>query len=625
MTGHSSSGPAFDRRAFLKGGAAASALGTLGTLGALGGPLGATDGAADMIVTGGKIFTGDPWQPFVEALAVKAGRIVATGSDSDITAYRARGTRVVAAGGRTVIPGLNDSHLHAVRGGRFYATELRWDGLTSLARGLDMIAEAARRTPKGQWIRVVGGWSPYQFAEKRMPSPEELTRAAPGTPVFVMLLYSQGLMNRAGLDALGITPETRAPKGTRYEVGADGTLTGRLLCEPYPNILYQTIGQLPPLGAEEQAVSTRHWYHELNRFGLTSVIDAGGGGHLFPRDYGGSQALAAAGPMPLRVSYFLFPQRPGHELEDFQAWGRDYEVGGNSARTVNGFVLEGGGELLAFKASDYENFLAERPDFTQTDGWDTDLYEVVQYLVANRWPLRIHATYDQSIRAMLDVFERLHRDEILAGRPGFTGLRWAFDHAETVQPDTVRRLKRLDGSVALQGRMAYGGEFFMERYGRTATLNSPPIGTLLKEGVPIGLGTDGTRVASYHPWSTLYWATTGRSVGGTEVLGAEHRLSRAHALALYTRGSAYFSGEEHLKGRLVPGQYADFAILSEDYFTVEDARIRAIEAVLTVTDGAPVYGAGPFAELNPDLPALIPDWSPVHTHGGFQNDLAAGK
>jgi len=603
------------RRAFIGGSFAALAASSLS-------PLWAATGGADMIVMNANIYTGDRFQPFVEAMAIVGGRIVATGTMTRIAELKTKGTRVIDAGGRTVIPGLNDSHLHAVRGGRFYATELRWDGLTSLSRGLDMIAQQAKRTPKGQWVRVVGGWSPFQFDEKRLPTVEELNRAAPDTPVFVMLLYSQGLLNKAGIKALGITKDTVPPKGTRYEIGTDGEPTGRLLCEPYPSILYQTIGQLPPLSVEDQVTSTMHWYRELNRFGLTSAIDAGGGGHTFPQDYGGTQGLASDGPMPLRISYFLFPQRPGHELEDFTKWGANYQVGSNSAKTVNGFVLEGGGELLVFKSSDYENFLSDRPDFTTTEGWDKDLYAVTQYLAANRWPFRIHATYNESIKAMLDVFERLHRDEILAGRPGLTGLRWAFDHAETIEADTIRRVKRLDGAIALQGRMAYGGEFFLERYGRDATFKSPPIGWMLKEGVPIGLGTDGTRVASYHPWSTLYWAVTGRTVGGTEVLAPEHRLSRTQAIDVYSRGSAYFSGEEQLKGRLVPGQYADFAVLSEDFFSVPVDRIRAMESVLTVTDGRLVHAAGAYENLAPSLPPLSPDWSPVRSYGGFQNDLA---
>ena len=597
-------------------------LAGLGTTGALARTAGAfADTSADMLVTNGKIFTGDCYKPFVQAMAIKGGRILATGSTDDLSDLHSKATKIIDARGKTIIPGLNDSHLHAVRGGRFYASELRWDGLSSLKRGLQMIADAASKTPKGQWVRVVGGFSPFQFEEKRMPTREELDRVAPNTPVFVMLLYSQGMMNKAGLDSLGITPTTKAPKGTRYEV-VNGELTGRLLCEPYPNILYQTIGQLPPLSNADQAVSTRHWYSELNRFGLTSAIDAGGGGHLFPRDYTGSQALANAGAMPLRVSYYLFPQRPGKELQDFTAWGNDYTVNSNSAKTVNGFVLRGGGELLAFKASDYENFLDSRPDFTHTHDWDKDLYGVVQYLVANRWPFRIHATYDESIQAMLGVFERIHRDEIVAGRPGLTGLRWAFDHAETIKADTIRRVKRLDGAIALQGRMAYGGEYFLERYGLEETLRTPPIRSLIKSGIPLGLGTDGTRVSSYHPWSTLYWATTGRTVGGTEVLGEDQRLSRAEALSMYTLGSAYFSGEQQVKGRLTPGQYADFAILSEDYFNIPDTRIRAIESLLTVADGEIVYAAQEFEKLGPTLPPLTPDWSPVHMYGGYQNDLA---
>lgn len=605
-----------NRRRFL--GSAAAAAATLASPYSLR----AAQGSADMVIHGAKIFTGDPFQPFTNALAIKGGRVLATGTDADILPLASKTTQTIDAGGRTVIPGLNDSHLHAVRGGRFYASELRWDGVTSLDRGLSMIAEAAKRTPKGQWVRVVGGWSPYQFAEKRMPTRADLDRVAPDTPVFVMLLYSQGLMNGTGLKTLGITPKTVAPKGTRYEV-VGGELTGRLLCEPYPNILYQTIGQLPPLSPTEQALSTRHWYFELNRHGITSAVDAGGGGHLFPRDYTGSQALADAGPMPLRLSYFLFPQRPGKELTDFEAWGDQYSVDSNSAATVNGFVLRGGGELLAYKASDYENFLADRPDFTLTDGWDKDLYEIVRYLVSARWPFRIHATYDESIRAMLDVFETIHRDEILAGKPGLTGLRWSIDHAETITAETAQRVRRLDGSIALQGRMAYGGEYFLERYGRKATYQTPPLRTLMDLGIPLGLGTDGTRVSSYHPWSTLYWATEGKTVGGTRVLAKNNRLSRTEALTLYTRGSAYFSGEHQVKGRLTPGQYADFALLSEDYFTVDAERMRGIESLLTVTDGTTVYGAGPYSSLSPDLPALKPDWSPVHQFGGFQNPLTS--
>ncbi len=601
-----------NRRSFIK----AAGAGTLAAAATVK-TAAAQDMSADMVLTGGKIATQIPSKPFVTAMAVKGGRVLAVGSDDEISAFRGANTQTVDLKGRTVIPGLNDSHIHAVRGGRFYAAELRWDGVPSLEIGLQMIADQAKRTPKGQWVRVQGGWYEHQFKEKRLPTPEELDRAAGDVPVFVSLLYSQGYLNSAGIKALGLTPETQTPKGTRYEQGPNGKLTGRIMAEPYPTLLYQTIGKLPPLTSEEQLISTFHWYRELNRFGLTSAIDAGGGGHLFPRDYGGTEQLAALGEMPIRLSYFLFPQQPGHELETFEGWTKDFTANSNSAKLMNGYVLEGGGELLAYKASDYENFLSARPDFTETDGWDKDLYEVAGHLVRNRWPLRIHATYDQSIGAMLDVFERIQRDEILAGRPGFTGLRWAFDHAETIQPDTIKRVKALSGGIATQARMAYAGEYFLERYGAKAAADSPPFRKLLDAGIPVGAGTDGTRVASYHPWSSLYWMVSGKTVSGTRIAADENRLSRAEALELYTTGSAWFSGEEQLKGRLAPGQYADFAVLSDDYFTVGEEAIRGIESLLTVTGGRVVYGAEEYASLAPALPALKPEWSPVHHYPGY--------
>src|SRR5687768_9807883 len=158
--------------------------------------------SADLIVTNAKVTTLDQAKPEAQAFAVQGEKFIAVGSAEDVMRLRGDRTRTVDAGGRRVIPGLNDSHLHVVRGGRFYNLELRWDGVDSLERGLQMIGEQAKRTPKGQWVRVIGAWSPYQFKEKRMPTVAELNAAAPDTPVFVLFLYSQAMMNRAGVEAL---------------------------------------------------------------------------------------------------------------------------------------------------------------------------------------------------------------------------------------------------------------------------------------------------------------------------------------------------------------------------------------------------------------------------------------
>ena len=562
-----------------------------------------------LIVYNGRITTQNPSQPSAQAVAVRDRLIFRVGNDEEILALRGEDTRVIDADDRRLIPGLNDSHTHVVRGGRFYNLELRWEGVTSLKNGLAMVREQAKRTPKGQWVRVIGGWSPYQFEERRFPTVEELNEAAPNTPVFVLYLYSRGFLNQAGLDALGITAETPAPPGSRYEIGADGKPTGVLVADPNPTILYQTIGKLPHMTAADQINSSRHFYRELNRFGLTSAIDAGGGGHVFPTNYTGSETLAVSGELPLRVSYYLFPQVRGREYKDFEDW-MTITVPGFDTHTglSNGYTMEGGGEFLVWAAGDFENFMAKRP--VQGEDMEKLLDRTVRLLVKNRWPFRIHATYNESIERILAVLENVNADQ------PFDGLRWAIDHAETISPANIGRVRALGGGIAIQSRMAYAGEYFKARYGEKATGSAPPLREMLNQGLPVGAGSDATRVSNYNPWTALSWLVTGRSAGGTALLDGANRLTRKEALRLYTLGSAWFSGEEHRKGRIAPGQFADFALLSEDYFEVPESRIASIESELTVVGGRVVHGSGTYAKLAPELPPVSPEWSPVARFGG---------
>ncbi|UWR24523.1 amidohydrolase [Sulfitobacter sp. S190] len=572
---------------------------------------------ADMIVRGANIITQDPTMPRATALAVRDGLVLAVGSEADVAAHAGPDTQDIDAGGRTMIPGLNDSHHHATRAGRFYAAELRWDGVKSLARGLQMIREAAAKTPEGEWVRVVGSWSPYQFEERRLPTPAELTEAAPDTPVYVLFLYSQGFLNRKAVEVRGITADTQAPPGTRYEITEDGGCI--LHATPNPDLLYASIGALPALTEEQQVLSTRHYYRELNRFGLTSVIDAGGGGHTFPEDYSGSAALAADDALTVRISNYLFPQNKGAELAEFERWTQDWQVGLNLAdKLMHAYVIRGGGEFLVWSAGDYENFMADRPDITTRDQWRPQLLNVTRHLLKNGWPLRIHATYDQSINRILNVFEEAHALEVAEGRLGFAGIRWAIDHGETVQMPTLRRIKALGGGMAMQARMAYAGEFFMDRYGEEMTRNAPPLRDVIDAGIPLGLGTDATRVAGFNPWLALYWATTGKSLGGTQLHGPRHQLTREEALFHYTVGSAWFSQEELLKGRLKPGQFADFALLNAPFLDVSDEDIKDIQADMTVMNGSVVHGAAEYAGMVPDLEPIQPEWSPVRSFGGYQ-------
>jgi len=468
-----------------------------------------------------------------------------------------------------------------------------------------MLRDQARRTPPPQWVRVVGGWTEFQFAERRMPTLEELNAAAPDTPVFVLHLYDRALLNGAALRAVGYTKDTPDPPGGYIERDRNGNPTGLLVAKPNAMILYSTLAKGPMLGFEDQLNSTRHFMRDLNRLGVTSVIDAGGGFQNYPDDYKVIETLEAREQLTLRIAYNLFTQRPKHEREDFEGWSKIVRPGQGSDL----YRMNGAGEMLVFSAADFEDFLEPRPELAAS--MESELTEVVRVLAANRWPFRLHATYNESIRRALNVFEAVNREIPLEG------LHWFIDHAETIDARNIDRIRALGGGSAIQHRMEYLGTYFVDRYGAAAAAHSPPIRRMLDAGVPVGAGTDATRVASYNPWVSLYWLVTGRTVGGRQLYDESNRLDRATALRLWTEGSAWFSTEDGKKGRLVPGQFADFAVLSADYFAVEDEAIKDISSLLTVVGGRIVHAAGPFESLAPALPPASPDWSPVRAYGGY--------
>ncbi|MFA1262305.1 amidohydrolase [Xanthomonas axonopodis pv. fascicularis] len=559
----------------------------------------------DLVVRNARITTLDPRQPSATAIAVADGRIVAVGDDAQIMAL-AQGMRTIDAQGRRLLPGLNDSHTHLIRGGLNYNLELRWDGVRSLADAMAMLKVQVDRTPAPQWVRVVGGFTAYQFAEKRLPTLEEINAIAPETPVFLLHLYDRALLNRAALRACGYDKATPDPPGGRIERDKLGNPTGLLLAKPNALILYASLAKGPRLPLEYQANSTRHFMRELNRLGVTSVIDAGGGFQNYPEDYQVIEQLHAADQLSVRIAYNLFTQNKGREVEDFRGWTEVLPL-----RKGDGLLRHNGaGEMLVFSAADFEQFSEPRPELPAE--LEPELEQVVRLLVEKRWPFRIHATYDESIARILDVYEKVNADI------PFDGLHWFIDHAETITPRNIERIRALNGGIAVQHRMAYQGEAFVRRYGVQAARQTPPVRRMLAARIPVGAGTDATRVASYNPWVALSWLVTGRTVGGLALYGDENLLDREQELRLWTQGSAWFSGDETNKGTLAAGQLADFIVLSDDYFRIDDAAISDITSVLTVLGGRVVHGEGDFAALAPTLPPAMPDWSPVNRFGGYQ-------
>jgi len=560
----------------------------------------------ELILHGGRFTTLDRAQPQAEAVAIADGRFAAVGSSADILPLAGAQTRVIDLKGRSALPGLIDNHLHIIRGGLNYNLELRWDGVRSLADAMAMLKQQVAITPAPQWVRVVGGFTEHQFVEKRLPTIDELNAVAPDTPVFLLHLYDRAILNGAALRAVGYTRDTPEPPGGQIMRDGGGNPTGLLLAKPNAAILYATLAKGPKLPFEYQLNSTRHFMRELNRLGVTGAIDAGGGSQNYPEDYAVIEQLAKENQLTIRLAYNLFTQKPKQEKDDFLNWTRTstYKQGDDY------FRHNGAGEMLVFSAADFEDFRQPRPDMPpQMEG---ELEEVVRILAENRWPWRMHATYDETISRALDVFEKVNRDIPLQG------LNWFFDHAETISERSIDRIAALGGGVAVQHRMAYQGEYFVERYGAAAAQATPPVKRMLEKGLRTSAGTDATRVASYNPWVSLSWLVTGKTVGGLSMYPRSNCLDRETALRMWTEHVTWFSNEEGKKGQIKVGQLADLIVPDRDFFACPEADIADTTSLLTMVGGRVVYGDGGFGEYEEvTVPPAMPDWSPVRAYGGY--------
>ena len=561
---------------------------------------------ADLILQTGLFTTLDRSKPTATAVAIEDGLFTAVGTDGEVMRFAGPQTRIINLRGRRALPGLIDNHLHIIRGGLNFNMELRWDGVRSLADAMAMLKRQVAITPPPQWVRVVGGFTAHQFAEKRLPTIEELNAVAPDTPVFILHLYDRAILNAAALRAVGYAKNTPDPPAGEIVRDASGNPTGLLLAKPNAAILYATLARGPKLPFDYQVSSTRHFMRELNRLGVTGAIDAGGGFQNYPEDYAVIEKLGEDKQLTIRIAYNLFTQRPKAEKEDFLNWTRTskYKQGDDY------FRHNGGGEMLVFSAADFEDFRQPRPDMPPE--MESELGDVVRILAENRWPWRLHATYDETISRALDAFERVNQDIPL------DGLNWFVDHAETISDESIERIAALGGGIAVQHRMAYQGEYFVERYGRGAAEDTPPIKRIMRAGVKTSAGTDATRVSSYNPWVSMAWLVTGKTVSGLQIYPRQNCLDRETALRMWTENVTWFSNEEGKKGRIQVGQFADLIVPDRDYFACPEDEITDTTSLLTVVGGKVVYGAGDFASFDQaELPPAMPDWSPVRTFGGY--------
>ncbi len=565
----------------------------------------------DIVLLNGKIATVDASDSLAQALAIRANQIMATGSSTDIRKLAGPSTDIIDLQGKTVIPGLNDSHIHFVREGMHYLMEIRWDGVDSVEEALELLRQQAKRTPKGQWIRVIGGYSWEQFKEKRMPTLEEINAVAPDHPVFIMYLYAYALLNKTAITYLGLDePDAPVyPGGVITRDGA-GRATGLLVAAPSGLILYKSITGGPRLSDSDRINSSLHYQREMHRFGVTSVSDAGGGGMVFPDAYATIRQLHEMGKLRTRTSMYTFAQVKGQELADYQRWTAHHKPGEGDAM----LKLVGAGENICWAAYDFEIFAMPRPEIDP----DAEAVElpILRQLAYAGWPTRQHMTYNQTINRLLPIYEQVRKE--VYGDPARAPLM-IIDHAETITEDNIERLMKMNGIVAVQNRIIYQARDFAERYGMKVLAESPPIRKMLRMGMKVAAGTDATRVSSYNPWLSLAWLATGKSLGNLQMYGDDNILDRNEALRLWTINGAASTSEESLKGSLEPGKLADLVVLDRDYFTVPDDQLRKIESLMTIVDGEITYARGPFKKHDSKpLPDISPAWSPVAKFGGYR-------
>ena len=592
------------RRDFLKGSAGLAALTGCSTLMPV--------EAADTLIINARVATLDSKQPNAEAIAIRGDKIIAVRNPGELEKYKGANTRVIDAGRRIVIPGLNDAHTHFIRGGLTYTNEVRWDGVPSLAEGMRRVREQARRTPPPHWVQVIGGWTWAQFTEKRYPTLDEINAATGETPCMIMHLYDRAWLNRAAIRVLGWEKEVPKLFGGYVERDAGGTTTGLVMSTTSLASLVAVWLRVPRLSPEEQITSTRHFMREHNRLGITSVIDAGGGGQNFPDNYAAIAKLAAERQLTLRIGYQLFAQTPGKELENYQAWSKLVKMGQGD----DYYRMVGAGEYILYAAGDPANFAKDwiKPP---AGVMEKSFTEVVKYIAGLGWPFRQHATFDATAARQLDVLEQVNREVPLKN------LRWGLDHCETLTPQTLERLAKLGGSISIQNRMSLDGEAFVAKYGVATAADAPPIARIREMGIPLACGTDANRATSYNPWIGVHWLLTGRTLGGGKLQGDKNLLDRTEALRLYTAGGAWISSEEAKKGTLEAGKLADLVILSADYFSMPVDEVKDLESLLTMVGGRVVYAAGPYAQLDAPPPPSLPDWLPVRQYGGYYKKSAS--
>jgi len=534
---------------------------------------GARSPAPDTILINGKlvVYDGAPAQ----ALAVRDGKITAIGRTAKIRALGGPATRVIDLGGRTAIPGLIDSHIHAIRAGLSYNTEVHWFGVRTLDEALGRLRAAAGKAPRGSWLVVAGGWTERQFREDRPPTQAEIAAAAPDHHVYIQLLYSKVLLGPGSAEALGVAGHPGLSARLTVERDVDGKPTGWLSGDN--RAISDLFNLLPRPTFAQKLAGTRAFFRALNAMGITGVNDPGGY-NIEIDDYQPVMQIGREHGLTLRVRYSLSAPRRDHELADFKELTQRLPMGSGDDR----LRFNGIGENVTWGLYNNDN---------PTDAQKEQLYQVLRWAVSRGMTATFHWHNDRPVHHLLDVLERVNAETPIAK------LRWSIAHLNDASPATLKRLKAMGVGWLVQNAFYFRGEAFLGQRGADAARVAPPLVSALRMKLPVGGGTDAHRVMAPNPFVSLQWMLDGKTVSGVAMRAPQELPTRIEALRLYTQGSAWFTFEEKLRGALKVGQFADIAVLNRDYLSVPLEQIGGIVSLLTMVGGQIVYADGPYAAL----------------------------
>jgi predicted amidohydrolase YtcJ len=528
---------------------------------------------ADIVLRDGRILTVDPDFSVHEALAVKDGRVLAVGTADEVDGHVGSGTEVINLNGKTVIPGLIDNHVHIVRGSRQWHRDVRLTGVHSRAEARRLISERARKLGPGEWVVVMGGFTPHQFDDDRSTfSRQELDEVAPDNPVFMQLLFGTGFANTQAFRAIGIEEDTEIAWleiASDIDLDADEQPTGVVRGAAMRRMLAK-IAEPEPGEARARALGL---IGDLHAMGVTSVIDAAGSG-LTLDFYDAFESLDREGRLKLRIFSLYSPPAYGP--------GQEGQLTGELEKLAffqqsDFFQRVGVGERLYNPIHDSMlQPAASSPQHRNT------FAGLARQVAAKGLSLQQHATHPASMAQHLDAYEEIDKTYPIGE------LRWAFHHADGIDGQVIERAKALGMGIASHSRRLISGRGFNHPLPMLA-FGNPPLRTLQDSGITWGLGTDTMVVNQSNPFYTLWWAVSGQAMNGDQL--TDQTVSREEALVAHTRSNAWLAFREHDLGSLEPGKLADLLVLDRDYLDVPQVQIRTIKPLITMVGGEIVYRA----------------------------------